>query len=132
MNKPNGHWFAIGCILGLIVGATLASVAHAADGVPCGGAGLPACRDYGAPNTAQVTGDVWAEREKLRVELAVHAPPVPEWFRPELGVRMVPCDIPGAPVKVGCLQSPTPAQQKRRMAEWPWAYADMVLKVRKP
>lgn len=52
------------------------------------------------------------ETNELRIQLAIHAPPMPDWFRATW------------PIGEGL---GTIEELRLRLAQWPWAYADGVI-----
>ena len=57
--------------------------------------------------------------------LAVHAPPVPEWFMRDLAQALRP---EGAPLDQWAAWSDK--RERGQAALWPWAYAEMVMAAR--
>ena len=59
------------------------------------------------------------DRDALRDQFALHAPPVPDWFD-------VP--MPARPVEgAGALERWRKLRAINRLTQWPWHYADLVL-----
>lgn len=70
------------------------------------------------------------QSQELREQLAIHAPPVPEWYV----WKFIPSAEPEKRTEQNGFtwKRPTDDQRRRATSAWPWYYADMVLKARKP